>query len=674
MNFNHYDFDVKPLASSSTRGNGVQASNDNRCPCCDSSDWCFILSNGNAVTCGRTDVAPDGWQQTGTAKDGRNIYTKIGTGKGDRRYKGILPNPNNIALESHPRSDFPQWVEIGGGELQIHFEYSDPVTGEPVGRVERKQYSDRRHAYNNGKDTKQIRPHHWVEPHHPDQGTQGWWSDRGKGSTVWPLYREGEVRDALASGKCNIIFNGTGEQSVESYRRLGLYSNCAQGGEGTGDHQVIDFLKRNTPRVFVIAPDEDEAGHRAAAKLQEGCSKALLPAVTINLKNVWSSLPPKGDITDIFQKSGMSDSEIVKRLESEIKRAIAAQLEHDRKLNDPDERLKLDLQALLVESDPIKKMRRRSEIASNYRLSKSDIQQALKHLEQQTTTPQKTWFTFDDFFNQESEAIQWVVPQLLPRGETVLLAAQAKCGKTALATDIMYAVLSGGMVIGEQVGIKGKVLLVSSDESPGSTRRRMRLRGFDLLEERSNFRLMTHLDITNLGELEAKLEDFRPDLVVIDSLTTICNEVGVSEKDPEYARYIYKLKSVLGRYGAACILTHYDNRATSGAAADSSFADAVLPMALTIQEHLDLEVIKFYFPGYQLTYSDTEPRTEQQEAETAGSLFERKIITRNEARVRVGEDSLGAAGDKFFDGQVLNEVQNVDKTLTATMDKDSEAI
>ncbi len=560
MSYSHYDTDLNPPLETSSRGSGVQASADNRCPCCDSPKWCFILSDGKASICGRCDEPPAGWERTGTAKDGRGIYAKAGSRGGDQRFKGILPNPNGITLETHTLSDFPQWVDIGGGELQIEYKYPDSKTGEPLGKVVRKQHPDRRRIYNNNRDTKQIRPHHWVEPYHPDQGDRGWWSDRGKGPKLWPLYREAEVRDAVDSGECNILFNGTGEQSVETYRSLGLYSLCAQGGEGTGDTQVIDFLKRNTPRVFVIAPDEDEAGHKAAAKLQEMCDRSKLPAVTINLKNVWSSLPAKGDITDIYQKSGMSDSEIVQRLEAEIRRAIAARLDHDRKLNDPDERLKLDLQALLTESDPIKRMRRRSEIASNYRLTKSDIQEALKHIEQQTTTPQKTWFTFDDFFNEESEAIKWVVPRLLPRGETVLLAAQAKCGKTALATDIMYAVLSGGTVLGEQVGVKGKVLLISSDESPNSTRRRMRLRGFDLLEERSNFRLMTHLDITNLGELEAKLEDFRPDLVVIDSLTTICSELGISEKDPEYARYIYKLKAVLGRYNAACILTHHENK------------------------------------------------------------------------------------------------------------------
>jgi hypothetical protein len=54
------------------------------------------------------------------------------------------------------------------------------------------------------------------------------------------------------------------------------------------------------------------------------CGGANLPVVTINLKNIWTALPPKGDITNILNESGMS--------EAKIRRAIAARLEDDRKL------------------------------------------------------------------------------------------------------------------------------------------------------------------------------------------------------------------------------------------------------------------------------------------------------------------------------------------------------
>jgi hypothetical protein len=159
-----------------------------------------------------------------------------------------------------------------------------------------------------------------------------------------------------------------------------------------------------------------------------------------------------------------------------------------------------------------------------------------------------------------TDALEWIVPGILPKGETVLLAAQAKCGKTLLATDIAYAVLSGGEVLGEQVGVKGRVLLISSDESQNSTRRRLKARGFDLLPESGNLRIMTSLDISDLSPLEKELEDFRPHLVIIDSLTSITRESGLNEKDAEFARPLYKLKDLLGRYGAAGILIHHQNK------------------------------------------------------------------------------------------------------------------
>ena len=334
---------------------------------------------------------------------------------------------------------------------------------------------------------------------------------------------------------------------------------------------------------LVYHPDHDQTGCDKATQIQETCDRTGVSCVVLNPIAIYPELPDKGDIKEIL--AAMNPDEFIRQLENEIHKAVEArrndrQLEGTAVTTDPDERLKLELQALQQESDPFKKAKQRADIASHYRISKQEIQELLKHLEPKTTTPQKTWYSFDEFFNEESQAIKWVVPQLLPRGETLLLAAQAKCGKTTLATDIMYAVLSGGTVIGEQVGLKGKVLLKSSDESPNSTRRRMRLRGFDLLDERLNFQVANHLDITNLTELEAKLEDFRPDLVVIDSLTTICSEVGISEKDPEFVRHIYKLKSLLGRYNAACILIHHENKDPRASGINQVSGSARIPAAV----------------------------------------------------------------------------------------------
>ena len=253
---------------------------------------------------------------------------------------------------------------------------------------------------------------------------------------------------------------------------------------------------------------------------------------------------------------------VVLSLEQAIKKTVEAQKMKIVSESTPtkSDRLKLEVQAYLQSPDIFDKVRIKGEICSSYRISSHDLKLLCQALEKQNSTPQANTFGFDDFINQGTDALSWVIPGILPKGETVLLAALAKTGKTLLATDIAYAVLSGDRVIGETPGVKGRVLLVSSDESANSTSRRLRARGFDLLAESKNLRVMTHLDIGDLSPLEQELEDFRPQLVIIDSLTSITRDCGISEKDAEFAKPIYKLKEMLSRYGAAGILIHHLNK------------------------------------------------------------------------------------------------------------------
>ncbi|WP_009630211.1 phage/plasmid primase, P4 family [Synechocystis sp. PCC 7509] len=304
--------------------NSIEANRANPCPLCDSDHWCFHLSE-DAVICGKTDYAPIGWVKTGEAKDGRGIFAKENR---KRRSQGGLPDETEILpLRLDPKTDSPQWVTrstVGNEfEQEIEYLYPDAETGEPLGKVVRKQWSDRRPAYGrSGRDTKEIRPWHWVEPHHPHQGEKGWWSDRGKGSKQFPLYRQAEVREAIASGSAEVVFYVAGEQAVETARQLGLTSFCNQGGEGSYTSQFVDFLSANKPKLFVICPDNDETGRKSADKLLKACIKAGIHAIAIEPTNIWADTPTKGDITDIVNSSGMDSSEIIEQLEIEISRAL----------------------------------------------------------------------------------------------------------------------------------------------------------------------------------------------------------------------------------------------------------------------------------------------------------------------------------------------------------------
>ncbi|MGK7914119.1 MAG: AAA family ATPase, partial [Prochloraceae cyanobacterium] len=244
------------------------------------------------------------------------------------------------------------------------------------------------------------------------------------------------------------------------------------------------------------------------------------------------------------------------------------------------QRLKLEVAAYVNEADPFEQIKKKGEICSNYRINSFDLKFLANKLEQEEETPKKIVWSFDDFLSQETNALKWIIPGVLPVGEMILLTALSKVGKTLLATDVMYGVLSGTKVLDSQVGVKGKVLLITSDESESSTKRRLRQRGFDLLPERNCLRIMTHLDILNLNTLEEQLEEFRPQLVVIDSLTSITDDVGVNEKDSEFARYVYRLKNLIGRYGAASILIHHENKDKEAKGINKVSGSARIPAAV----------------------------------------------------------------------------------------------
>lgn len=97
-----------------------------------------------------------------------------------------------------------------------------------------------------------------------------------------------------------------------------------------------------------------------------------------------------------------------------------------------------------------------------------------------------------------------------------------------------------------------------------------------------------------------------------------------------------------------------DSYATADISAQSSFQFAILPMAECWFERLQLDVVKYFFPGFTVRPADTEPRNQLEEATTAKTLYkDAGLITRNEGRLAVGRDSLGQEGDVFSDGSSL---------------------
>ena len=114
-----------------------------------------------------------------------------------------------------------------------------------------------------------------------------------------------------------------------------------------------------------------------------------------------------------------------------------------------------------------------------------------------------------------------------------------------------------------------------------------------------------------------------------------------------YAEYLLKTIAICFNLTPRDLgLTDHDNRATAGEAATSTHSDAVVPPARLIFRKLHSEVVDFYFPGYRLELTDTEPRTETEEANRAVLLWEKGVITLNQTLIAVGMEPIGPEGDR----------------------------
>lgn len=340
MSHNSDRVNPDPQISPAHIKDGKEVSKEDPCELCGRPQWCFRSADRNLLLCARTDAPPSGWKRIGTASDGRPMFVREEnsqytqqnwsyTSKSTRNYQSQqrvspLPNiPSNLVhLTPQAKGDFPIWTDVGkpvdgAVERQIIFSYPDPSTGKPLGRVVRRQWSDRRPVYKNNR-TKSIYPEHWVESSNPKEGK--WFT--GKGKQPWSLYREAEVQEAIARGE-KVIFYVAGEQAVESLRRLGLTAFCNQGGEGTALDDIKNFLETHKPPLLVIWSDHDEQGERTKVKLLKVSEDSGVLAIAIDPLQIWSEMPPKGDVTDILEMSGMKEPEIIRRLEAEIHRALS---------------------------------------------------------------------------------------------------------------------------------------------------------------------------------------------------------------------------------------------------------------------------------------------------------------------------------------------------------------
>lgn len=314
--------------------------------------------------------------------------------------------------------------------------------------------------------------------------------------------------------------------------------------------QIIDFAQQLDD--WAVRNDENPLTIKQASEVAK---VALLylddPQKTIELQSLGQRC--KQSSWDWGRLVGKLEEEIYRKAQE---RGIPVSTTSDDGL---DEKLRLDLLALLKETDKIKYHRKLSKVCSFYRMSKDAVLECLEFLDNSTKAADERSYSLEEVLSLESMALEWQIPELLPKGETVILAGTPKVGKTLLSVDAAFAIATGeSSFLGEAVK-RGKVLLVTCDESITSTKNKLLKRGFRG-RDNDRLRIMPKWDISKMEALETELEDYRPDVVIIDSLKRITSGSKISENSAEFADNIYMLKEMIGRYGASGILIHHTNK------------------------------------------------------------------------------------------------------------------
>jgi RecA-family ATPase len=252
-------------------------------------------------------------------------------------------------------------------------------------------------------------------------------------------------------------------------------------------------------------------------------------------------------LEEVRQKTGMSDYAWEHKIIKPLKRDMDG------------ERFKLELLSLLQMEDPVERCRQMALLAPKYSMGTGTIKEAMAAMKQRTQAQKVEDLTLKEIFDSQSEAMEWLVSGLLPVGETVLLCALPKVGKSKLAIDLAFSVATGESRFLGQETKQGKVLLITPDASKMSLKQELMKRGFRK-QDSPNVHIFPHWNIDQMAELEAKLEKFRPDLVVIDSLKKITAGKEISENSAEFADNIIALNDMLKRYRATGILVHHANK------------------------------------------------------------------------------------------------------------------
>ncbi|MEH2119018.1 DnaB-like helicase N-terminal domain-containing protein [Nostoc sp.] len=161
-----------------------------------------------------------------------------------------------------------------------------------------------------------------------------------------------------------------------------------------------------------------------------------------------------------------------------------------------------------------------------------------------------------------TEGRKWLLGGMLAQATTTLLIADGGVGKTKLLYDLLYCIANGENWNGFPATSDGRrVLIYQGDESKHDMLQALNKRGFKPgteVREKTGVRFGWNTDA--MPTLYQDAAEFKPAIVMIDSLTFANRYSLYDENRTEYSRPILELNKFAAETGIQVVVVHHTNR------------------------------------------------------------------------------------------------------------------
>lgn len=172
---------------------------------------------------------------------------------------------------------------------------------------------------------------------------------------------------------------------------------------------------------------------------------------------------------------------------------------------------------------------------------------------------------------------EFLIGGLVPKSTSVLVYADGGVGKTKFLYDLAYCMATGQNWNGFPVtATNRRILIYQGDESKRDMLQALNKRGFKKgSESRNHVETRFGWNFDAIPALVKDIEEFKPDVIFIDSLTYANRYSVYDENKTEYARPVLELTSIAEEYGVTVVIVHHSSRGSGKPRGTTAIFNAV---------------------------------------------------------------------------------------------------